>query len=63
MGFPSGSVVKNPPAKQDPCVRKIPWKRTWKPTPVFLLEKSHGQRILVCYTPWGHEESDMTEVS
>ena len=30
-------------------------------TPVFLREKSHGQRSLVGYSPWGHKESDMTE--
>ena len=28
----------------DPWVRKITWRRTWKPTPVFLPGKSHGQR-------------------
>ena len=26
-----------------PWVRMIPWRRKWQPTPVFLLEKSHGQ--------------------
>ena len=42
-------------------VRKIPWKRAWQPTPVFLPGKSHGQRSLVGYSPWGCQESDMTE--
>ena len=28
----------------DPWVGKITWRRTWKPTPVFLPGKSHGQR-------------------
>ena len=28
----------------DPWVRKIPWRRTWHPTPVFLPGESHGQR-------------------
>ena len=43
-------VVKNPPAKAggrrdtDPWVRKIPWRRAWQPTPVFLPGESHGQR-------------------
>ena len=32
-------------------VRKIPWKRAWKPTPVFLPGESHGQRSLVSYSP------------
>ena len=54
------SVVKNPPAKCkrvgfDPWVRKIPWRRKWQPTPVFLPGKSHGQRSLVGYSPWGHK--------
>ena len=44
-----------------PCVRKIPWRRKWQPTPVFLPGKSHGQRSLVGYSPWGHKESDTTE--
>ena len=35
----------------DPWVRKIPWRRTWQPTPVFLPRESHGQRSLVCYSP------------
>ena len=45
----------------DPWVRKIPWRRKWQPTPVFLPRKSHGQRSLVGYSPWGHKESDTTE--
>ena len=45
----------------DPWVRKIPWKRSRQPTPVFLLWKSHGQRSLASYSPWGHKELDMTE--
>ena len=31
----------------DPWVERIPWRREWQPTPVFLPEKSHGQRSLV----------------
>ena len=37
----------------DPWVRKIPWRRKWQPTPVFLPGKSHGQRSLVGYSTWG----------
>ena len=37
------------------------WRRQWHPTPVLLPGKSHGQRSLVGFRPWGHEESDMTE--
>ena len=46
----------------DPWVRKIPWRREWQPTPVFLPREFHGQRSLAGYSPWGHhKESDMTE--
>ena len=44
-----------------PWVRKIPWRRNWQSTPVFLPGKSHGQRSLVDYSPWGHKESDVTK--
>ena len=47
-------VVKNPPASiGDPWVGKIPWKKAWQPTPVFLPGESHGQRSLVAYSPKG----------
>ena len=36
-------------------VRKIPWRRKWQPTSVFLSGKSHGQGSLVGYSPWGHK--------
>ena len=39
----------------------VTWERTWQPTPVLLPGKSHGWRILVAYSAWGCEESDMTE--
>ena len=41
--------------------RKIPWRRKWPPTPVFLPVKSHGHRSLVGYSPWGCKESDTTK--
>ena len=47
----------------DPCVGKTPWRRTWQPTPVFLLGKSHGQRSLIGYGAWGRKESDITEAT
>ena len=34
----------------DPWVGKIPWRRKWQPTPVFLPGESPGQRSLVCWT-------------
>ena len=36
-------------------------RKQWHPTPVLLPKKSHGQRSLVGCSPWGCEESDMTE--
>ena len=36
-------------------------EKAWHPTPVLLPGKSHGRRSLVGYSPWGCEESDMTE--
>ena len=41
--------------KKNTWVRKIPWRREWQPTPVFLPEKSHGQRSQAGYSPWGHK--------
>ena len=35
------------------CVGKIAWRRKWQPTLVVLPGKSHGQRSLVDYIPWG----------
>ena len=37
------------------------WRRQWHPTPVLLPGKPHGWRSLVGCSPWGREESDMTE--
>ena len=62
-GFPGGSGVKNPPANTgdagdcglDPRVGKSSWRRKWQPAPVFWPGKSHGQRSLVGYRPWGHK--------
>ena len=41
-----------------PWVGKIPWRRKLQSTPVLLPRKSHGQRSLVGYSPWGRKESD-----
>ena len=40
---------------------KVPWKRKWQPTPVFLPGESSGQRRLAGYSPWGHKELNTTE--
>ena len=45
----------------DPWVRKIFCGRKWRPIPVFLPGKSHGQRSLVSYSPKGHKELDRTD--
>ena len=54
MGFPGGVSVKEPASQGrwckrcwfDPLVKKIPWRRAWQPTPVFLPGESLGQRRL-----------------
>jgi len=44
-------------------VGKIPWRRNWQPTPVFLPGESYGQRSLAGYRPYGCKDSDMTEAT
>ena len=67
QGFPGGSVVKNPPANAGDTdsvpnrAGRIPWRRKWQPTSVFLPGKHHEKRSLVGYRPCGRKESDMTE--
>ena len=39
----------------DPRVEKVPWRRAWQLTPVFLPGETHGLRSLVGYSPWGHK--------
>ena len=68
-GFPGGAGGKEPVCRCRRCKRrgvspwvgKIPWRRAWQPTPLFLPGESHGQRSLVGYSPWGHRESDAAE--
>ena len=47
----------------DPSIGKIPWRRAWHPTPVFLPGEFQGWRRLVGYSPQSHKELDMTEVT
>ena len=69
MGFPGGTVVKNLPASAGDAgdLGSVPgWGRSPgggndNLTPVFLPGESHGQRSLVGYSPWRHEESDAAE--
>ena len=44
-----------------PCVRKIPWRRKWQPTPVFLPGESREQSSLADSNPQGRKESDTTK--
>ena len=69
MGFPGGPVDKEPACQcrrhrrlgLDPQIGKIPWRRAWQPTPIFLPGESLGQRSLVDYSSCCHRESDTTE--
>ena len=44
-----------------PWVRKVPWRREWRPPPVFLPGEFQGQRSLASYSPWSCRELDTTE--
>ena len=62
-------MVKSQPANAgdvkrsdfDPWVGKIPWRRKWQATPVFLPGESHGWMSLVHCGSWGCKELDTTE--
>ena len=60
-------MAKNLPASAgdkhefNPWVGKMPWRRAWQPTPVFLPREFHGQTSLAGYSPWRHKESDTAE--
>ena len=60
-------MVKNPPASAGDIrdvgfmVGKIPWRREWPPTAVFLPREFHGRRRLAGYRPCGCKELDTTE--
>ena len=55
MGFPSSSAVRicleYRSCSFDPWVGKIPWRRAWQPTTIFLHGEAHGQRSLVGCIP------------
>ena len=65
MGFFGGSDGKESAAMQrtrfNLWVGKLPWRRKWQTTPVFLPAAPHGQGSLVGCSPWGHKELDITE--
>ena len=68
LDFPDGASGQEPACQCRRCRRrgfslwvgKIPWRRAWQPTPVFLAGESHGQRSPVGCSPRGHSESDTT---
>ena len=70
-GFLGGTVLKHAPATAADAgdaglisgSGKIPWRRKWQPTPVFLPGESHGQRNLVGYSPWGRKELVTTKLT
>ena len=70
-GVPSDASSKEPTCQcrrhkghwYDPQVGRIPGRRAWQPTPIFLPGDSHGQKSLAGYSPWGRKESDTTKVN
>ena len=57
-------MVKNPPAMKETWVwsqEKIPWRREWLPTPVFLPGEFHEQMSLAGYSSWDWKELDTIE--
>ena len=69
--FPGGTSGKEPICqcrrhkrhRFNPQVRKIPWRRAWQPTPIFLPGESYGQRNLVGYSLQDCKASDTTEAT
>ena len=59
LGFPSGSGVKNPPAKQETWVRSLAWEDSLEKEMAthssILAWRIHGQRSLTGFSPWGHK--------
>ena len=66
MGYSDGASDEEPACQLKICekhrfspwVGKIPWRREWLPTTVFLPGESHEQRSLAGYSPWGCKESN-----
>ena len=69
--LPSGTSDKEPSCqcrrrkrhRFNPWVGKIPWRRTWQPTPVILPGESHGKRSRAGYSPLWCKELDTTEAT
>ena len=71
VGFPGGASGEEPTCQCrrhrrcgfSACVGKIPWRRAWQPTPVFLPGEFFAQRSLAGYSPQGRKDSDMTKAT
>ena len=71
LGLPSGASGKESACQCrrlkrwgfDPWVGKIPWRRAWQPTPVFLSGESHKQMSLEGYSPQGFKETQLKQLS
>ena len=66
QGFPGGSNSKKPTRNAGdqgsvPESGRLPSRREWLSTPVFLPGESQGQRSVVGYSPWDRKESDMND--
>ena len=64
LGLPHGSDGRESAVQKtqvQSLVRKMPWRRAWQPTPVFLPAEFHEQKNVTSYSPWGGKELDMTE--
>ena len=69
LSFPGGASGKEPACQPrrhkrrrfDPWVGKIPWRRAWQPTPIFLPGEFRGQRSLAGYSPQVYKKQDATE--
>ena len=61
-------LVKNPACQFrrhtingfDPWIGKVPWRRAWQPTPVFLPANSYRQRSLAGYSPWDQSQTGLS---
>ena len=70
-GFLGGASGKEPSCQWkrhkrsgfNPWVRKIPWRRAWPPTPVFLPGELHGQRSLSSYCPYAKNQTWLMQLS
>ena len=69
-GFLGGSAIKNLLQLRSrrrrwfsPWFGKIPWKRKWLPTPIFLPREFHGLKSMVSHSPRGRKKSDTFEAT